>query len=133
MKNDFKQAAMHTVEMKDATAYVFYPAGNRAAMRFCAENVHFESSDSGLIGNERSEVDYETKSPEDCVYQATFMVSKMPQDGQPKVVVFVHEAQRFHFNSRAVAAELQAAKDRPQSLWQSVMNRVMPKRDMAPA
>lgn len=133
MKNDFQQAAMQTVAMKDATAYVFYPAGNRSAMRFSADNVHFESSDSGLVGNEHHEVDSQTKSPEDCVLQAQAMTAKMPQDGQPKVVVFVHEARRFHFNSCAVAEQLQAYKDRPQTLWSKVMDRVMLKRNLSPA
>ncbi len=61
MKNDFQQAAMQTVAMKDATAYVFYPAGNRSAMRFSADNVHFECSDSGLVGNENHEVDFQPR------------------------------------------------------------------------
>ena len=133
MKRDFKQASMQTVPMKDATAYVFYPEGNRAAMRFSAGNVHFESSDGGLIGNERHEVDWQTKSPEDCALQASAMTAKMPQDGQPKVVVFIHEPQRFHFNSLAVATQLQAEKDRPQSLLRAALDWMMPKRNMTPS
>jgi|GEM_PF-6767465 hypothetical protein len=130
----FQAAATQTVEFGDnATAYVFFPKGDRKDMIMRAENVFYESSDTGLYGGERHDTDTITKSPADCQYQAQAMLAKMHADTQPKAIVFVHEPQRFNFNSAAVAAKIheqtipaKQAQGPAQSVWQRLMNRYMP-------
>lgn len=134
----FQVASTQKVEFGDyATAYVFFPQGDRKDMIMRAENVFYESSDTGMYGGERHDTDSITKSPEDCAYQATRMVENMLPDAQPKAVVFVHEPHRFSFNSAAVAAKIHAqtiparaandaGQSATQSIWQRLANRYMP-------
>ena len=110
MKQDFHYAAAKQIDMGDAaTAYVFLPENDHAPSAIGKASIHYASSQSGFGGNTCHEVDMATKSPDDCLYEAKDLVQKLPQDGQARVVVFVHEPQRFHFNDCAVAAQLQAA------------------------
>jgi hypothetical protein len=130
----FQTAATQTVELGDAaTAYVFFPAGDRKGMVMRPSNVFFESSDTEICGGERHDTDHMTKTPEDCKNQANTMVAKMLPDTQPKAVVFVHEPHRFDFNNAAVAAKIQQqaiTASKPQQstpcFWQRMMNRCMP-------
>lgn len=133
MKQNFQNASMQQVEMGNAaTAYVFFPEGDRATMNVRPDNVQFRNSSSDFGGNTCFEVDMATKSPEDCAYEAANVVATMPQDAQPKVVVFVHEPRHFHFNDRAVAKEVQAATQKPQGFFAAVMNHFAPKLSMSP-
>lgn len=137
-QTSFRAAATKTVEMGDAaTAYVFFPAGDRAAMQFRAEDVLYESSDTGLYGGERHDTDYNTKTPDDCTYQAQQIISALNADAHPKAVVFVHEPHRFSFNAAAVADTLQKqtvrqaatpvqnarAQNTSQGVWSRLMQR----------
>lgn len=133
-KTAFQVASTQKVELGDhATAYVFFPHGDRKDMTMRAENIFYESSDTGMYGGERHDTDSITKSPEDCAYQAKRMIAGMLPDAQPKAVVFVHEPHRFSFNSAAVAAKIhaqtipaRAANDAGQSVWRRLVNRYMP-------
>ena len=134
MKQNFQNASMQQVEMGDAaTAYVFFPEGDRATMNVRPDNVQFRNSSSDFGGNTCFEVDMSTKSPEDCAYEARDVVAGMKQDAQPKVVVFVHEPHRFHFNDCAVARQVQAATQKPQGFFAAMKNYFAPKGGLSPA